>query len=138
MLNKIKSFHVLLLLAILASCKRFLDEKSNQKLVIPSSVQDLQGLLDNYTRVNQFNAAAAEKSAYDYYLASQDWDALSSEADKRMYNWQPANLFKEGVGNDWANAYDNVYRANTVLNEIDKISRVPNDELNFNTKMQKL
>jgi hypothetical protein len=53
--------YIFFLIACMAllSCKKFLDKKSNQKLVIPSTVQDLQGLLDNYARVNQFNPGAA-------------------------------------------------------------------------------
>lgn len=104
----------------LASCKKFLDKKSNQKLVIPSTVQDLQGLLDLYTRVNQFNPGAAEKSADDYYLTQADWAAVNPVADQRTYTWEKDFLFVTGT-NDWSNLYDNVYRANTVLLEMNNI-----------------
>lgn len=104
----------------LLSCKKFLDKKSNQKLVIPSTVQDLQGLLDLYTRVNQFNPGAAEKSADDYYLTQADWAGLTVIADQRTYTWEKDFLFVTGT-NDWSNLYDNVYKANTVIYEMKNI-----------------
>src|SRR5690606_2759110 len=48
-----------------------------------------------------------------------------------IYTWQPDNLIKAGIGTDWSNAYDNVYKANTVLYEIERIHRQPGDELAF-------
>jgi starch-binding outer membrane protein, SusD/RagB family len=114
--------YIFFLIACMAllSCKKFLDKKSNQKLVIPSTVQDLQGLLDNYARVNQFNPGAAEKSADDYYLTQADWAAANPVADQRTYTWEKDVLFVSGT-NDWSNLYDNVYRANTVLYEMKNI-----------------
>ena len=105
----------------LLSCKKFLDKKSNQKLVIPSTVQELQGLLDNYTRVNQFNPGASEKSADDYYLTQADWAGLTVIPDQRTYTWEKDNLFVTGT-NDWSNLYDNVYKANVVITEMPKIA----------------
>lgn len=134
--NPVKIFILLISLIMIMSfpsCKKYLDAKSDQKLVTPSSVQDLQGLMDSYTRVNQFNAAAAEKSADDYYLTTADWSALTVEQDKRMYYWEKDYLFKPGGGNDWANSYDNVYRANLVIKELNNIIRQPGDELDFIT-----
>jgi hypothetical protein len=121
------------LLGNLCACKKYLDVKSDQKLVVPSTIPDLQGLLDNYTRVNQFNNSAAEKSADDYYLTTEDWSALRSETDKRIYTWQPANLFDAGLVNDWAISYENIYRANLVISEMEKIPKEPGNEVERNT-----
>ncbi|HLP39556.1 RagB/SusD family nutrient uptake outer membrane protein [Lacibacter sp.] len=114
--------YILLVLACitLLSCKKFLDKKSNQKLVIPSTVQDLQGLLDQYTRVNQFNPGAAEKSADDYYLTQSDWAALATIPDQRTYIWEKDFLFVTGT-NDWSNLFANVYKANLIINEMPNI-----------------
>ncbi len=114
-------------------CKKFLDKKPNEKLVIPTTIQDLQALLDQYARVNQFNPGAAEKSADDYYLTTADWEGLTVNTDKRMYVWEPDNLFSEGLSNDWAVAYQNVYRANTVLYESGKIEKTAANTLAWNT-----
>lgn len=102
-------------------CEKFLDIKPSQKLVIPSKIDDLQGLLDNYLRLNFYEPSAAEISADDYYLSDPNWLGLVKEQFRRMYIWEKDNLFDEGVG-EWSYAYDNVFRANTVLDYIDKLS----------------
>lgn len=110
-----------------AGCKKFLAEKSDQRLVVPSTLQDLQSLLDNYLQVNQRDPSAGEVSADDYYLTAADVAALN-ERDRNMYSWQKNNLFADGIDNDWARVYLNVGRANQVLQYIDVIKRERNDE----------
>lgn len=114
------------------SCKKFLDEKSNQKQVVISSVRDLQALLDYNNRINQFDPSAGETSADNYYLSTADFLGLS-EYDRNIYTWQHQNLFRPGGSNDWSNCYDNVYRANMVLFHRDKINRTPGDQQEWNT-----
>jgi hypothetical protein len=116
----------------LGSCKKYLDKKPDEKLVIPSVIQDLQGLLDQYSRVNQFNPSAMERSADDYYITSADWTALTNQAEKRIYLWEKDYVIGSVAGSDWSNAYDNVYKANVVLDEMPKIKRVPNDDRDRN------
>ncbi|ERJ57937.1 RagB/SusD family nutrient uptake outer membrane protein [Sphingobacterium paucimobilis] len=110
----------LALFGMLVSCERFLDTKPDQKLVVPSTIQDLQGILDSYLRVNQYEPSAAEVSADNYYLTDADWDGLAREVYRRMYVWEKDNLFEAGTG-EWSYCYDNVFRANTVLDNLDKI-----------------
>lgn len=111
----------MLMLSVISGCDTFLDEKPDKKLVEPTSVQDLQGLLDYYSRVNYYEPSASESSADDYYLSDADWAGLTKEYYRRMYTWEEDNLFDAGFG-DWSYCYDNVYRANTVLDNLQKIS----------------
>lgn len=122
-MQKITVFISLALIGLsLFGCKKYLDAKSNKKLVIPSSVQDLQALLEYYARVNQFDPAAPEKSADDYYLTLTDWSSLTVETDRRTYTWEKDYLFPAGA-NDWSYCYDNVYRANVVLQNLPSVER---------------
>lgn len=114
-----------------AGCKKFLDEKPDQTLTVPSTLQDLQSLLDNYLQVNQRDPSAGEISADDYYLSDADFAAMN-ETDRNMYTWQKNNLFADGIDNDWARCYLNVGRANQVLYGINRIKREPNDEAAWN------
>lgn len=111
----------MIMLMGITGCDTFLDEKPDKKLVEPTSIEDLQGLLDYYSRVNYYEPSAAESSADDYYLTDADWAGLTKEYYRRMYTWEEDNLFDTGFG-DWSYCYDNVYRANTVLDNLDKIS----------------
>ena len=114
------------------SCKKFLDEKQDQKLVVPKTVQDLQSLLEVWFTVNRYGPQMGEVSADDYYMTNEDWLA-SNEYLRRGYVWEGRNLFTPGSNNDWGNTYYNIYRANTVLFYLDKIDRVPGDQPSWNT-----
>lgn len=136
MLLIIKNYRSLIALLVICSvfvgCKKYLDAKSNQKLVIPETIQDLQSLLDYYTRVNQFDPSASERSADNYYLTYADWSSLSVEGERRVYIWEKDRLFPTGNSNDWGFTYDNVYRSNVVLSNLDKIERTTNDQDDWN------
>ncbi|HEV7331948.1 MAG TPA: RagB/SusD family nutrient uptake outer membrane protein [Flavisolibacter sp.] len=116
-----------LLLAVLTGCRKFLDEKSSKSLVVPSTITDLQALLDYYPRVNYFDLNSNEASADDYYLTYTDWNALSLEAYRQLYRWEPYFTI-DNFPDDWGVTYDVVYLANTVLDKIDAVRRQPGDE----------
>jgi tetratricopeptide (TPR) repeat protein len=118
---------VLILILLGTSCREYLDAKPDKKLLVPSTVQDLQSLLDNDLLVNQRSPRAAEMSADDYYLTDANLAALT-EFDRRMYTWGGSNLFQPGSINDWGNAYQIVNIANVVLANVDRINRTSGDE----------
>ncbi|TPE42414.1 RagB/SusD family nutrient uptake outer membrane protein [Pontibacter mangrovi] len=124
---RIYLFSLLLLigLPLLTACESFLDEKPDKQLVIPSTLADLQALLDNYITMNQLSpVGAAETSADNYYLTYEDWAALSNESEQRKYIWAPDNLFHiDYYPNDWNNLFNRVYPANVVLEYIEGIPR---------------
>lgn len=112
---------------LITGCEKFLNEKTDQKLITPSRIKDLQALLDNELLINQRIPRAAELSADDYYLENATWRVLN-DFDKRMYIWEKRNLFQAGSSNDWGNAYQNVNYANIVLADIDKVVRTAGDQ----------
>ena len=124
-----KSIHMLLLLTVVLSislfvsgCKKFLDKKSNQALTVPSKVQDVQMLLDEWFAVNQRNPFSGVSSADEFYLKEAQWSALE-QFDRDTYTWQPSNLFRTGDNNDWGKCYALVNRVNTVLHYLAEIPR---------------
>lgn len=113
----------------LFSCKKFLEEKPDQKLVIPLTLSDLASILEN-TRINQWDPASAERCSDNYYLTFDHWQALTSEFDRRAYTWEKERLFAPGNTNEWGYSYDNIYRANIVLSLADELNRrSPNSDL---------
>lgn len=133
MKNNLLTLFIFMCLNVLhTSCKKYLDKKPNQNLLIPSRLEELQGLLDNDQLISQRSPKAAEMSADDYYLTDNDWRGLDG-FDKGLYTWNKSNLFPRGTTNDWANAYVNVYYANIVLAYIDKIYRKPGDQEEWNS-----
>lgn len=110
-----------IVLCLLCSCSDFLDEKSSKKLIIPSKLEELQGLLDYYQRVNQVGIYAGEVGADNYYLHEADWATMAMHY-RNMYIWQNDEMFPTTV-NSWSLTYENIYRANTVLEYIRNIAR---------------
>jgi hypothetical protein len=116
---------ITLLIPVIASlsigCKKFLDEKSNQKLAVPTTLEDLQALLDNTTYTNESGLSEGETSSDDYYLTDADWEGLTYETDKNMYNWGNRIIFSDKVETGWTNAYRTIYYCNTALEGLKKI-----------------
>ncbi|MBK1440983.1 RagB/SusD family nutrient uptake outer membrane protein [Parapedobacter sp. ISTM3] len=103
------------------SCEKYLDQKPDDKLSTPTSLDELQGLLDNYSILNQVSSGSGEASADDYYLTDADWKGLSQENHRRLYLWEKDYLFNLNGSNEWTVNYQAIYYANSVLENLTKI-----------------
>lgn len=101
------------------SCKKFLDVRPDKKLVLPSTIEDLQALLDNYDRMNTSCSSLGEVTADNYYVTAPAWKSFPIW-DKNAYIWADEMQIKS-LPNDWSVIYDVVYIANVVLENVDKI-----------------
>lgn len=133
-----KILPVLLVLHATAGCKKFLDAKPDQQLEVPSTLTDLQSLLDNYSKLNENDALVlGEISADNYYLTDADRNGLADNY-RRMYAWEKEQLFPT-YPNHWSFAYDKIYIANVVLDNINKIPRTESNAADWdNAKGQAL
>jgi hypothetical protein len=113
----------------LTGCKKFLDEKPVSSQVEPKTLKDLQALLENYTTLNRTGVSAPEVSSDDYFVTTQDYLSLPSEL-KRLYVWEKNNLFANGA-NDWSLAYDRVFIANVVLDNIDNAAKISSNSTDW-------
>ena len=123
-----------------SSCKKFLNEKPDKKLVVPKTVADLQALLDNNAVMNRTDAAFDEASTTDYYVPEINQPYLQNEYDYlgAAYTWQN-NVLLNHPKNDWFNLYNVVGIANTTLDFVDGIERKSSNSLELdNIKGQAL
>lgn len=119
------------------SCSKFLDAKPDARLVVPSTLADLQALLDNSNTMIINDPYADELSSDNFYLSSSTWQGLN-DYDRGYYVWQPDNFYFN-TSNDWSYLYKKVYYANTVLEQIDKIERIAKNQTEWdNVKGQAL
>jgi len=102
----------------LGSCKKYLDAKPDKALVIPTTLNDLQAILDFSSRMNE-GTSYSEASADNYYLNNDDYNTLNDDV-KKAYSWE--NFSYINYPNDWARVYDVIYPANVVLEGIEKIT----------------
>lgn len=114
------------LITISSGCKKFLDETPNKNLVIPSNINDLQALLDDYDVIN-LSPSVGELSTNDYYLTDADWSALSQESNRRIYLWEKDYIYSLPC-TDWQFSYRIVYYANSALDNLSKISRIESNQ----------
>jgi hypothetical protein len=137
-----KTPHIIVTIAALIAlsaggCKKYLDAKPDKALVIPSSVSDLQALLDNATVINNADPGSGEASADNYYVTDADWATLNTEYLRRLYTWEKDNVIAP-TGNDWFNSFRAIYSCNTVLENIDKVNGTGDRYSQNNVKGQAL
>lgn len=101
----------------ISSCKDFLDAKPDKKLAVPTTLQDMNALLDN-SYLNTY-AMIAEVASDNFYHFEATWKALASERDRNIYIWE--NSAADGDTGVWSGRYSVIFTANVVLAAIDDI-----------------
>lgn len=128
----------ILIILIFSNCKKYLDQKPDKHLVIPSNVKDLQALLDNFRKLNQNDPSGGEISCDNYYLTTADWNSLYEDDMRKLYIWQHDHIFSP-LNNMWNNVYQSVYIPNVVLDNLPFIQKTISNQTDFdNIKGQAL
>lgn len=107
-------FLVLALGIVNSSCTKYLEKKPDKKLATPSSITDLQLVLDNYRSMNSQYPPASEIMSDNYYLLSDDWSSLSNESQRDLYIWKKT----DNTLDYWSAPYKAVFYANVVLDNL--------------------
>ncbi|HVT83990.1 MAG TPA: RagB/SusD family nutrient uptake outer membrane protein [Chitinophagaceae bacterium] len=102
---------------LLASCKKYLDEKSDKSLVVPATLQDVQALLDNYSTMNATYPYIGSQGDDDFYVTDTYFNTLSV-TNQDNYIWSKDAENK----NEWTYMYRAVMAANLALETLDKIT----------------
>ncbi|MEN5196974.1 RagB/SusD family nutrient uptake outer membrane protein [Sphingobacterium faecium] len=123
-MKKIIKISILSVLPIIlfSGCGKFLEEKSDKALSVPTTVEDYQAMLNNFGTLNTNFIAAGEVSSDDYYLSDADFKGLFYESDKRLYTWQPDYVTRpvSSAGDEWYNCYQAIYVCNSVLQGLEE------------------
>ncbi|CAH0266796.1 MULTISPECIES: RagB/SusD family nutrient uptake outer membrane protein [unclassified Pedobacter] len=110
-----------LIMISLAGCEKFLSVKSDAKLLIPKTIPDLQGMLDDVTLMNIARTPSyGEASSDDVYYPPSQIDG-GSEIARNVYSWKK---FDYQYPNEWATAYLPIYNSNFCLEGISAIERL--------------
>jgi hypothetical protein len=126
-----KTIYLIMVLAVclpLISCKKFLETKSDASLVTPSTLSDLQGILDDADKMNFSSTPALGDCVSDDYFLPPATLASRDETSRALYLWQK---FELRFGNDWSSGYLAVYNANLCLELLEKIPRTPSNALQW-------
>lgn len=111
-----------------AGCKKYLDQKSDKTLVIPTSIADAQALLDNgYQMISNYISDAT--ICDDNYWITDAYFLSRPATVQNEYLW--TNDAQIGESN-WQYAYRAVLYANTALETLEKISPASEDLNSYN------
>jgi len=132
--NQIKTSSVCLFFIfvsfVFVSCNKYLDKKPNDKLFVPTTLTDLQSLLDDDANMNlRGTPSLGEASSDEFFLNDGEFNSLG-ESDQAVYLWQ--NYFEEGSETDWGDNYVPVYTSNLVLETIDNIEKNADNQVEWN------
>ena len=119
-MNYKSTFFLLMVISTLLSCKKYLEVKTDKTLTVINTAADLQSLLDLYRYVNYSDPFINQVCSDDYYLTEARFKALTQQ-EQNLYIWANSNLYTP-PSNAWSDTYDNIYRANLVMDNIDKVN----------------
>lgn len=116
-------------------CKKsFLDAKPSTNLNVPSTIEDLQMLLDNTFVINN-SPGLGEVSSDDYYITYEAWNDLLSLNSPKFYNayvWNRDIFNGGGEIPSWNNSYQEALYANIVLKQIQEIDKTEFNQMAWN------
>lgn len=109
------------------SCNKaneWLDVKQNRADLIPTTLADLQALLDNSSFLFAFGTVPSmgTLSADNFYVTTTEFLSASSPKEQAAYTWA-ADLYQGTNLNDWDYPYKAVAYCNIVLEGLGKIER---------------
>jgi starch-binding outer membrane protein, SusD/RagB family len=104
------------LMSAMTSCKKYLEAKSNQSLSTPSTLADLEALLNHPTLPNR-GTVMLNGLTDEYFYKYAEWQSRN-ELFNRGYIWDP----QLNDYTDWAGQYNAVLYANTALYNLEQIS----------------
>lgn len=112
----------------LCSCQKYLDQKPDEALAIPSTLADAQALLNDFTGVHRAYSTLPMVSADDFYLLDSYVNSLSVQ-NRELYLWQTNQ--HNTPANNWRTIYGKILRANLVIDLLTRIQPGPGEAPSF-------
>lgn len=119
---------LVLILMTLVSCKKYLDEKPRQDLAIPTTLSDLQAVMNN-PQLNSSSPGYLELVADNFYLTTATWNGAEVE-ERTNYVWDKNAITADAY--TWNEAYAVIYNANFVLDYLPNISFDKSEQALYN------
>ncbi len=104
----------ILLLSSLGACENFLDEKPDQTLVIPQTLDDFQALLDAEPRSMNSSSKMGFLASDEAFISNNLLNLMTLE-ERGAYFWEKDIYPPDDSGVDWAFSYRKIFYANNVL-----------------------
>lgn len=106
----------------LTSCKKgALERKPSSAVLVPTSPQDLQGLLDN-NDIFGVGTFLNYLSCDEFFFSPTYFTASLQPSEQNAYTWEKEIFKNTEVPTDWATAYTQAFYCNVVLEGVNKLS----------------
>lgn len=106
---------------MLFGCEKYLDKKSNDSLVVPKTLKDIQGILDDAATINIRNTPSYnEHSSDDFFMLPASYNSFPIPY-RSVYVWKPTVYAHQ---NDYAQGYTAIFNSNLSLDLLAKVERV--------------
>lgn len=112
---------MLALLLTIYGCEGFLDQKPTKSLVIPQTVSELEGLLDNVNFQMNNSPSLIFTGTDDFWTTDPGFVAFNSIPDQNSYLWKE-EIYDTPEASDWVVSYRQIFYANVVLDEASRIT----------------
>ncbi|MCE7044461.1 RagB/SusD family nutrient uptake outer membrane protein [Dyadobacter sp. CY312] len=114
----------LVLLFLCPGCEKYLDQKPDKALVVPTTLADFNDLL-NHSDFMNFTPGLGIVAGDEYYMPKNGLDALTNLIERNSYMWEKDLYVGTTFAPDWRDPYRQVFYANVVLEGLGKI--IPSD-----------
>ncbi|MBT1704906.1 RagB/SusD family nutrient uptake outer membrane protein [Chryseosolibacter indicus] len=108
------------LLCISSCSDDFLEKKSDKSIIVPTTYNDLQSLLDNNVDVFNMDPGLGFIGSDDYTIEEMYWQYLNTPTERNAYIWN-TEIYEGETGYDWNAAYKQVFYSNVILEQLDRL-----------------
>ncbi|MDP3198930.1 MAG: RagB/SusD family nutrient uptake outer membrane protein [Algoriphagus sp.] len=112
-MNKRASIFLIIIGFFSVSCEGFLEEKPVKSILVPSTVEDIRAILDNYTTLNS-NSLASFILSDDWVTSSANWEALNPW-EQNAYLWHKEIFQPQERSVDYNRLHRKIFFANNCL-----------------------
>lgn len=121
----------MLFAAVNISCNK-LDVKPRQSLVVPTTLQDFQGLMDNTDKLNTLLPVWGEISAGEFTVTDANYNSFTS-AVKGCYIWDNQMFAGTTTDIDWDYSYQRVFYCNVVIDGLKNLQNFADRIVDYNS-----
>jgi hypothetical protein len=102
---------------VLTGCQKYLDVKPDKSMAVPSTLQDVQAILDRPEDMNSGYPGLGEIAGDNYFLPLAVYESFSVPEYRDNYIWKRTPVYRL----QWTSAYRAVFCANTALFHLNDI-----------------
>jgi starch-binding outer membrane protein, SusD/RagB family len=127
-----KLYIVIILMAVLSCGDDYLEEKPDKSLVVPTTLSDLEALLNNTTVMNEAPGLAI-LGVDDFFMTDEGYLGFTDPVEQYGYIWESDIYHGQQSFSEWSSPYRQIFYANTVLDALDNIAIGASNKVQWET-----